>query len=285
MALVMIADHEKFFSKEGVDVDLKEFTAGKFALQAFLGGSLDTAIAGEVPTGLALLQGEKLAAVGEVLRNSHGAIRMVVRNKGGCGDMTPSHYFRAKRRKIATSFGGGPEYFTVRFFETNNIPYRSDVELVSQTPEQMPAAVVNGAVDGISVFDPAASTAESLLGANHCTFPDSGAYREHYVVVVRPGDSHADPRLAKFMAALRDAEGFAKEHPDQAQAIVGAKTKLGTAKVAQMWPEFDFGVTLDPKLPELWEQEAEWHREKAQGSQLAHPDYAAAVDRTLVGAN
>src|ERR1035441_6281221 len=43
MALVMVAKDKLFFQEEGVDADLKEFTAGKFALQAFLGGSLDFA--------------------------------------------------------------------------------------------------------------------------------------------------------------------------------------------------------------------------------------------------
>src|SRR5215211_6884736 len=52
MALVMVAKDKNFFDQEGLDVELKEFTAGKFALQAFLGGSLDFAVAGEVPTTL-----------------------------------------------------------------------------------------------------------------------------------------------------------------------------------------------------------------------------------------
>src|SRR3989339_123978 len=57
MTLVMVAEDKGFFDRAGIDVELKEFTAGKFALQAFLGGSLDLAVSGEVPVTLSTLQG------------------------------------------------------------------------------------------------------------------------------------------------------------------------------------------------------------------------------------
>src|SRR5262245_38464187 len=66
MALVMVADKRDLFRQNGVDVDLRDFTAGKIALQAFLGGSLDVAVAGDMPTGLALLQGQDFVAFAEV---------------------------------------------------------------------------------------------------------------------------------------------------------------------------------------------------------------------------
>jgi len=284
MALIMIADERKFFDAHHVRVDLKEFTAGKFALQAFLGGSLDVAVAGDVPTGLALLQGQHFVAVGEVLKGSHGAIRMVIRQKGGCQDVTPEKYFWDKHRSIATSFGGGPQYFTARFLNAHNIPL-SQVKIISQAPENMVSAVTSGTVDGIAIFDPAAAKAEALLGVDHCTFPDPGVYREHYVIVTRPDELKPKPdaRLRDFMAALRDAERFAAEHPLDAQKIVSQKTKIPADKVQQMWPEFEFGVALDPDLAKLWMAEADWHRSQpGAGAGLTQPDYAAATDRTLI---
>ena len=124
MAVIMIARDGKFFDAHQIKVDLHDFVAGKLALQAFFGGSLDVAVAGEVPTGLALLQGQKFLVVGEVLKGSRNAIRMVVRNEGGCQDLTPEKYFlnQEKPRVVATSFGGGPQYFTSQFLKANNIP-------------------------------------------------------------------------------------------------------------------------------------------------------------------
>jgi NitT/TauT family transport system substrate-binding protein len=67
MTLVMVAEDKGFFDKAGVDVEIKEFTAGKFALQAFLGGSLDIAISGEVPVTLSSLQGNKFRVLAQVV--------------------------------------------------------------------------------------------------------------------------------------------------------------------------------------------------------------------------
>jgi ABC-type nitrate/sulfonate/bicarbonate transport system substrate-binding protein len=286
MALVMVAEHEKLFDKRGVSVALQEFTAGKFALQAFLGGSLDGAIAGDVPIGLALLQGQQFLAVGEVLKNSHDEVRMVVRNPDGCSNLTPETYFSEKQRSIATSFGGGPQFFTIRFLEAHKIPL-SEVKLISQQPQEMPAALQAAAVDGIAVFDPAAGEAESLLGSHHCTFPDPKNYRQHYVLVVRNGDirPHPDPRLVRFIGALKDAEQFILAHPSEAQDIVGDKTKLGAARISAIWGEYQFGVTLDPGLAELWAQEADWHRsDPGANVDLAHVDYTKILDPSVLNA-
>ncbi len=70
MALVMVAADMRYFDKEGVQVDLKEFTAGKFALQAFLGGSLDIAVSGEVPATLATLQGNNFRVIAQVVERA-----------------------------------------------------------------------------------------------------------------------------------------------------------------------------------------------------------------------
>lgn len=283
MALVMIAEEKAYFDANNVNVELVEFTAGKFALQAFIGGSLDSAIAGDMPIGLALLQGQDVVGIAEVLANSHSEMRMIVRSPTGCAGIEPSTYFSAKRRKIATSFGGGPQYFTVRFLQAHNVPL-DQVELVSQKPEEMPAALNRGAVDGVAIFDPAAAEAERLLGPAHCTFPDPENYRQHYVMVAK-SNSLASPKAEqyrRFIAALRDADRFANEHPQEAQQIVASKTGLPPAVIATIWPRYDFGVVLDDSLRNLWMQQAEWHRSQPGTAVLATPNYETALNRSFI---
>jgi len=42
--MLQVTPAKGFFLDEGVEVEIKEFTAGKFALQAFLSGSIDYAV-------------------------------------------------------------------------------------------------------------------------------------------------------------------------------------------------------------------------------------------------
>ena len=94
MALVMVAKDKQFFDQEGIDVELKEFTAGKFALQAFLGGSLDFAVAGEVPVTLATLQGSKFFVLSQVVEKTTNEVRVVARRDGNISDATT--YFKTE---------------------------------------------------------------------------------------------------------------------------------------------------------------------------------------------
>jgi len=83
MALVMIAKDKGFFEKQGLNVELKEFTAGKFALEAFLGGSLDFSISGDVPVTLATLQGNKFVVPAQVVGRTKNEVRVVARKEAG----------------------------------------------------------------------------------------------------------------------------------------------------------------------------------------------------------
>lgn len=285
MALIMVAQDRKLFEQAGADVDLREFTAGKFALQAFLGGSLDVAVAGDMPTGLALLQGQKLAAFAEVIRNSTDEMRMVVRRDGPCDPNGPERYFLSGRpKKIATSFGGGPEYFTVTFLRRAGVPLNR-VTLISQTPAEMAGALAKGDVDAIAIFDPAATTAERMLAGAGCTFADPKVYRQHYIAVARPeavGDK-VDPRLKAFVRGLRLAEAYVADHPAEAKAIVQRKTSMDPETLDALWAKLDFGVTLDPKLPRLWMEQEDFHTSKPNASfPRPGPDFNAALtDRAL----
>src|SRR5262249_44904331 len=116
MTLLMVAKDEGFFSQQALDVDLKEFTAGKFALQAFLGGSIDFAVSGEVPVCLAALQGNQIRVVAQVVEKTVNEVRVVALKDEQASDPgNAGAYFKRKKRKLATSFGGGPEFFTYNF--------------------------------------------------------------------------------------------------------------------------------------------------------------------------
>ncbi|HEY1607417.1 MAG TPA: ABC transporter substrate-binding protein [Allosphingosinicella sp.] len=284
MALIIIADDQHLFGS-GTEVKLVNYEAGKLALQSFLAGSIDVAVAGDMPTGLALLQGQKLTAFTEVIKDSRDAIRMVVRD-GHCDRSHPSRFFLdGTRRKIATSFGGGPHYFSYSFLRAAGVPM-GEVDLVAYKPTEMVGALKSRAVDGIAVFDPAAAKAEKALGPESCTFPDPQIYREHYIAVAKPEVvKGSDPRLADFVAGLRKAETFIAAHPEQARKIVSDRTSIDAATMAALWPKLKFGVYLDPRLPDLWLQEVDFNRMQPGASFPVMPslrDFQAAVSTRYV---
>jgi NitT/TauT family transport system substrate-binding protein len=289
MTLVMVANDAGLFRQEGVAVEIKQFTAGKFALQAFLGGSLDLAVSGEVPVTLATLQGNDLRVIAQVVERTTNEVRVVVR-KDKAGD-TPKAYFHRQRRKLATSFGGGPEFFTYNFLKRHGIK-RQEVELLSQRPEDMPSALAAGAVDAVSIFDPFARIAERQLGTSGQTFADPDIYSELYVVDASPRAVREKPAvLRSFLRGLKRAEGYVHDHPDKAKQILVKYTKLDAALVDDIWPAFTFRTVLNHRLIDYMTAEAHWAIEKKDFPastvvpdfrKILAPELLADVDPTAV---
>ena len=260
MALVMVAKDRGCFDEAGVDVELKPFSAGKFALQAFLGNSLDFAVAGEVPVTLATNQGNRLAILAQVVERTITEVRVVARRDGELN--TPEAYFHAKKRTLATSFGGGPEFFTYNFLKKYNIA-PDQISIVSMKPEDMPVALINHSIDAISVFDPYAYLAERGMGSQGITFSDPNLYSELYVLVAKPEDvSQRRDVIDRVLRGLVKAQEIIKNDPEGAKQIVVKYTQLEPDVVNGIWKNFAFAPALNQLLLDLLNAETAWAKEK-----------------------
>lgn len=258
MALVMVAEDKGFFEKQGLNVELKEFTAGKFALEAFLGGSLDFSISGDVPVTLSTMNGSKFLVPAQIVGRTKNEVRVVARAETGLN--TPDKYFKVKKRKLATSIGGGPEFFTFEFLNKLGIT-KDQVEIMSQTPADMPAALVSGGVDAIAIFDPFAFIAEKQLGDKAIIFTDESIYSELYVIEAKESVKEDSATLEKLLKGLIAAEQFTKNSPEEAKAIVMKYTKLDNETMDGIWNSFDFRIALTPQLLQYLNREAQWAKD------------------------
>lgn len=261
MALVMVAKDKGFFEKQGLNVELKEFAAGKDALAAFLGGSLDFSISGDVPVTLSTLAGNKFVVPAQVVGRTKNEVRVVAKKEVGLD--TADKFFKAEKRKLATSIGGGPEFFTYEFLNKLGIT-KDQVEIVAQKPADMPAALISGSVDAIAIFDPFAFIAEKQLGDKSITFTDESIYSELYVIAAKESVKQDSATLEKLLKGLVAAEKFTKDNPEEAKAVVVKYTKLDKETVDGIWSSFDFRIALTPQLLEYWNREAQWAKDSGK---------------------
>lgn len=277
MTLVLTAKDKGFFLEQGLDVEIKEFTAGKFALQAFLSGSLDFAVSGEVPVCLASLQGNQLRVITQVVESTVNEVRVVALKDDDVTD--PHDYFKLKKRKIATSFGGGPEFFTYNFLRHNQIG-QDDVEIISQRPEDMPASLATRSVDAISIFDPFAFVAEKQMAGKAITFANPTLYSELYVLTARPEQTEQSPAVIEaFMKALVQAATFIEEHPEDAKGILQRHTKLERSVIDGIWANFSFKLALSQKVVDYWNAESVWARDAGKITpDTKIPDFHLIID-------
>ena len=259
MTLVMVAKEKGHFLEEGVDVEIKEFTAGKFALQAFLGGAIDFAVSGEVPVCLATLQGNQIRVVAQVVEETINEVRVVALKEEGMTD--PTTYFKTKKRKLATSFGGGPEFFTYEFLRRYEIE-PEEIEVLSLRPEDMPAALEARSVDAIAIFDPFAFIAEKRMGDQVTTFSDASLYSEFYVLDARPEQVENNPEVIEaILRGLVRASHSIEADPDEAKQILQGYTKLDRDIIDGVWGHFSFKPALTQKLIDYWNAQAIWAKD------------------------
>lgn len=277
MTLVMVAKDKGFFLDEGIDVELKEFTAGKFALQAFLSGSIDFAVSGDVPVGLASLQGNQIRVVTQVVEKTINEVRIVALKDGAITD--PEEYFKAKKRKLSTSFGGGPEFFTYNFLQHYHIS-KEMIEILSQRPEDMPLALETHSVDSIAIFDPFAFIAEKKLGDKAITFANPDLYSEFYVLSGNPTQIEKNPQLIEaLIRGLVRSENFIEKNPEEAKQIMQKYTKLDRDVIDGIWNNFSFKPALVQKLIDYWNVQAIWAKDTGKvTSDTKIPDFRSIVD-------
>jgi NitT/TauT family transport system substrate-binding protein len=284
--LVMVAKDEGFFEEEGLDVEFVEFSAGVYAMQAFLAGSLDATTSGEVPVVFAAMSGNNFSVITQIVEKTHGYDRIVALRDGNMTN--PSDYFNSKKRTLAIFAGGGPEFYVYEFLKEYNV---SSVELVNMNPRDMPAALSRGSVDAISVFEPYGFYAEKNLGNRAISFKDDEMYSEFFVLSVSEETISKHPEVAdKLVRALVKASEFMEKNPEAAKDIVVKYSKMDKNAVDGTWGVYVFKPALNRKLIEAMNTEVEWAIATGKVKpESARPNfnayiYTEALDRAMPGA-
>ena len=274
-SLVIIAADKGFFDANKVKVTVKEFTAGKLALQALLGqaNDIEIAVSAETPIVLSTLGGNKFKVISEIVK-AKNECRVVVRKDEGLD--TPETYF-SKSRKLTTSEGGSPEWFTYNFINNFNID-KSKVEVIAMLPENMPIALSSKAVDAISIFDPFARIAEKNLGDMGMTFLNTNITSYYVMSVKEKTLSDKSEAVEELIKGLLKAEEFIKNNPEEAKQIVAAKTKLDIAILNSTWDNYTFALGLDSSLIDLCTNQSNWAIETGKYPKgTAVPDFKQVV--------
>ncbi|MBS3057444.1 MAG: NrtA/SsuA/CpmA family ABC transporter substrate-binding protein [Candidatus Diapherotrites archaeon] len=278
--LIRIADAEGFFKSNALDVEITEFTAGKFAFQALLAKDLDFAVLGDIPPVLAKMQGNDFYILTEVGTNENEDPVLVIDD----GSKTPEEYF-SKPRKISTTQGGTPEFSFYLFMKEYGIE-KDGVEIIAQKPEEMIGTLASGSVDGIAIFEPYPTLAEEKIDKKMLRFTlPEGVYPTKYLLSADREFVDKNPETAKrLLKALIQAEEFVNKNPEKARQIFSEKTKLDMKIIEKIWPDFIFKVDLSEDLLKNWEKEMKWAIETGKAQDGGETDFKALLRKDLLDA-
>lgn len=266
-APVYVAQAKGYFRDEGLDVTVRPYAAGRFALSDTLNGKADIATVSDTPIALAVLNGQTPAVIGTI-SEAAGANVIIARKGHGIAKAAD-----LAGKRVGVIRGTSADYFLHVYLVASGVE-PSSVSVVPLEPEELVGALRAGKVDAISAADPQATRAEEALGPSAVVLSDPTIYTQTWNVAVRPETVRDRPAaLDKFLRAVARANDFIASNPSEAQMITANGTGVPVSTLKREWATNIWTLTLEQSLILTLEDEARW----ASGKRRA-PDFLAYVE-------
>jgi len=249
---VYIAKEQGYFPEEGLDVEVKEYSSGKMATKALFAGEVDISTVADMPVVLNSFKREDFCIFATFI-HSYPFVKIIARKDKGIKTGAD-----LKGKRVGANRGTSSHFFLVVFLIHNRLSI-SDVEMVHIRTVDLPAALKNGGVDAISVWQPYTQKAKKLLKDNAIELPSSDIYRTTFNFAVMKGFAKEHPEtLKRFLKAIDKAATFIKKNRETSQDIIAETFKLDKDTVSAACDDCTFKLSLDQALLVAWDEIARW---------------------------
>jgi NitT/TauT family transport system substrate-binding protein len=250
-ALIYIAEEQKLFKANGLDIIIKDYETGLATTDALNKGEADVAACAEFIIVGKAFQKEKILSIATIAKSLNQLI--IGRTDKGIKTITD-----LKGKKIGVSRKTAAEFYFGRFLELNGMNIKQ-ITLVDLLPSQLQEALAHGNVDAVIAWQPWASQIEKQVLNDKVVWPAQSNQLLYWNIIGRDTWVANHPELIKkLLSSLIQAEEYLVRHPSEAKAIVQTRSKYGDTYMAKVWPQQQSYVTLDQGLIAAMEDEARW---------------------------
>lgn len=251
-APIIVAKSKGYFTKNGLDVTIKEFIGGFRAIKAVFEGKADIATSSEAVVMFNSFERTDFAVICTFV-SSDNDVKILTRKNTGIRTVR-----EMVGHRVGTVTGASAQFFLDETLMLNGID-DSQIEMVHVNPEDSPSSLANGDVDVVVVWEPLAYLTEKKLGREAVVVPHERAYTETFNAVVLREYADKNPEvLERFVRALIEAIEFIRVNPDESQRIVSERINNDFEFVKAVWKDFEFGVSLHQWLINTLEAQARW---------------------------
>ena len=249
---VYVALAKGFWKDEGLSITREGFAAGRFCLEAILGGRADFGTVAEAPLVFAGFAKQEAYVVATM---ASGDVEMKIIGRKDHGVSSPADL---KGKRIGLMVSTTSEFFLYLFLTEHGMS-TSDVELVNLKPAEMPAALINGDIDAFSVWEPFVYNARKELVDNAVVFIAPKIYELPFNIVVSQELAEKYPETVKrILKGLLKAEEYIKNNREEALEIISKEVGMPTDVLSELTEDIDFTLKLDKEMLPLMEKEARW---------------------------
>ena len=159
-ALVWIAEDQRLFSRNGLNITWRKYDTGVGALDGMLNGEADIAVGtNEFPLVGRALQKERIRTIGSIARSEF--IYLIGRKDRGIEKASD-----LKGKRVGTTLRTIAEFYLGRFLELHGMNMQDMTIVDVKTPAEWVNAIVNGDIDAMVTAQPYANSVKDRLGAN-----------------------------------------------------------------------------------------------------------------------
>jgi NitT/TauT family transport system substrate-binding protein len=250
-SLILIAESQRYFTNNGLNVTLKYYTNGPDAVNGMLQGKADVATAAEFVLTEQVLQNASIYTFANIAQ--YLSLFIVGRTDKGINSVSD-----LKGKTIGVPLGTSQQFFLGQFLEQNGIT-ADQVTLINVPFAQQAEALANGTIDAVISNQPTLGQIEKAV-SNMTVVWSAQAGLPGYISLICTQDwaaAHQD-LIERFLKALIQAQQFVVNHPDQAITAVAETLNYTNSYLTSVWSQYRFTVNLDQSFLILVRDQAQW---------------------------
>ncbi len=239
-ATVWVAEKQGFFHEEGLEVNIREFSSGRNALETMLvDDSVDMVTVSQSPVVYNSSHHEEFVIIASMAQ-SVDEVKVLARRDSQI--LTP---FDLIGKKVGVTLRSTGQYFLEGFLDHYGLSTK-DVDLVDVDAETMKVELLDGWLDAITTWEPHIyNTVKALGEENVVLMTRPTLFRKDFYFVARSDYAKRNKEtLKKFLRAVIRAEEFIRKHPEQSQLMVANRLGIDREIVVGIWDRFSFDVSL-----------------------------------------
>jgi NitT/TauT family transport system substrate-binding protein len=269
-AFIYIAQDQRFFTANGLSVNVKNYATGVATVDASLKGDVDIAWAAEFPLVRKVFTKEKISIIAVLSRFSDQYL--FCRQDHGVKSISD-----LKGKKIGLPRNTIVEFYFARFLELNGMNIK-DVSLVDVPPPKSVNAMTGGSIDGVVTWEPYSGQIKAQLADQGVAWPVQSSQPGYGVIIGRNDWIRGNLEIVKrFLKSLAQAEDFLIHNPKAAKAAVQSRVNYDDTSMEIFWSESQFALSLDQSLISAMEDEARWMIKNNLTPEKQVPDFLSSI--------
>ena len=261
----IIALDRGYFTEQGLDATVTEYSSGPASVAALLEGKEDITIAADFVGVRNIFTNPDIRILAQV--NTHRVFQLAAR----ATDIATPADLAGKRIGVTKNSAG--EYFLGDFLASNRVKF-SSVTLVNQTPAEMLRAIEDGTIDAAVLFEPHIYNLKKNLGDAVLLWDLQQNQNTSALAYSTEGYLDKHPTVAiRYVRALIKAEQYYQSNTAEAQMLVAQKLGLDPNYQEYAKSKFTHATALTHEMLIRMESQARWSIQNKLTDQTVVPNY------------